>query len=95
MPKPVCAKCQCFYRPEKNGYAFIEGMPTQDGARRGKVDAHLWKPYKLWVGDLWKCPECEHLLVVGALGQIFEHYLPDFKATCEKLGANQLQVNDC
>lgn len=92
--KPICIPCQQFFRPEKNGFAFIEGMP-ESGARPGKVDAHLWKPYKLWSGDKWKCPGCGAEIVVGT-GQyaIREHFMPDFQDFVEKMGA-KYQVNDC
>lgn len=104
LVKPVCVKCKCFYRPEKNGYAFIEGMPNKQGhhaeAYRGNIRGtrhpEAWKPYKLWMGDLWKCPDCLHELVVGVIGgPISEHYMSDFKSKVERFGGAQLQVNDC
>ena len=55
----------------------------------------VWTPYKLWVGDLWKCPECFHEIVVGVAGPISEHYKPDFKEIVARIGGDQLQVNDC
>lgn len=94
--KPVCVKCQRFYRPEKNGYYFIEGMPTENSAHPGTEEPEKWKPYKLWVGDLWCCQGCGHELVVGVIGgPIAEHYQPRFGEAIETLGASQLQVNDC
>lgn len=94
--KPVCVPCQRFYRPKKNGYYFIEGMPNRTGALPGTVDAECWSPYKLWVGDLYECQGCGAKVVVG-VGQnrIAEHYEPDFKEQVKQLGADQLQVNDC
>ena len=97
--KPICVKCQCFYRPKKNGTYFIEGMPTgqaDDGpAPRGTVAPKRWKPYKLWVGDLWKCPLCSQEIIVGTpSGPISEHYKKDFKERCKELNA-ELQINDC
>jgi hypothetical protein len=61
---PICVPCQRFYRPEKNGYTFLEGMPIAN-APPGKEYAHAWKPYKLWRGDLWKCEGCGHLTIAG------------------------------
>ena len=52
--KPICAKCEVFFRPDENGTSFIEGFG--DGRR---------KPYKLWLGDRWKCPLCEAVIIVG------------------------------
>lgn len=113
--KPVCVACRCFLRPEKNGYAFIEGMPKgSDGLMldpqgrviidenhkpeniRGNRAPEAWKPYKLWRGDLWKCPDCDYELVVGVIaGPVREHYQTDFNEWVAVLGGEQLQVNDC
>jgi hypothetical protein len=101
MLKPVCVSCQCFYRPHRNGYFFTEMMPNgphhgPPEDRRGTKAPELWQPYKLWVGDLWQCPECAHELVVGVIaGPIAEHYQPDFNSLVERYGGNQLKVNDC
>jgi hypothetical protein len=103
--KPVCVKCQCFYRPKKNGYVFMEMMPsggdpaefrkTSFEERRGTKMPHLWQPYKLWRGDLWACPECEHETIVGvAYEPISEHYKPDF-ADAVKALPPQVVINDC
>ena len=94
--KPVCVKCQRFYRPEKNGYSFVEGMPIHGDVLPGTAEPEKWVPYKLWHGDLWECHGCGHQIVVGVIaGPVREHYMPDFKEMVEMLGAKQLQVNDC
>jgi hypothetical protein len=99
--KPVCVKCQCFYRAEHNGHFFTEMMPTglhhgPPEDRRGTKAPETWEPYKVWVGDLWKCPECQHEIVVGVVGgPVSEHYLPDFDSVMTRYGAGQLKVNDC
>jgi len=100
--KPVCVKCQCFYRPKRNGYVFLEMMPvgfedTTAEDRRGTKMPHLWQPYKLWRGDLWACPECEHETVVGVAWEpISEHYKPDFEERVKSCGGDKLlKVNDC
>lgn len=105
--KPVCVACRCFLRPEKNGYAFVEGMPnnlTVDRAAgelsadqiRGNRFPEAWSPYKLWRGDLWKCPDCGFLLVVGVIaGPVAEHYQVNFKQLVAHFEGDQLQVNDC
>lgn len=93
--KPVCVPCQRFYRPKTNGLSFIEGMPTGNGVQPGLRDPENWKPYKLWMGDLWACPDCGAEIVVGA-GQrpVAEHYQPDFQQQVTAHGA-VLQINDC
>lgn len=93
---PVCVKCQRFYRPIRNGFPFIEGMPI-GGSRvpPGTEAPHLWKPYKLWRGDLMECQGCGHQIVSGFARQpVAEHYMPHFGEAVEALGA-KLQVNDC
>jgi hypothetical protein len=96
MPKPICVECQCFYRPEKNGYFLTEMMPIHEGALRGKRGPESWEPYKIWVGDLWKCPDCGHLIVCGfGAGPVSEHYMPDFEKLRKELNADQLTINDC
>ena len=83
--KPICVDCGLFYRPAKNGTAFIEGMPVGDD----------WKPYKLWMGDLWQCQQCGHKLIVGVGAQpIAEHYQPDFAKISDSYNP-LLQVDDC
>lgn len=93
--KPICVPCERFMRPKKNGYYFLEGMPVVERPARGK-GAEGWKPYKLWVGDLWECPTCHYQLVSGvAMNPIAEHYQADFKQQVEAFGAGRLLVKDC
>lgn len=92
--KPICVPCQRFYRPKENDFAFVEGMPTH-GAKPGHEEADKWRPYKLWLGDLWECKGCGAQIVVGTGQQpVSEHYKPDFASRVENFGA-KLQVNDC
>lgn len=94
--KPICVKCQRFYRAKKNGFYFIEGMPTTDEALPGTEAPHHWTPYKIWTGDLWECLGCGHELVSGVgRAPVGEHYQPDFSERVARLNADQLQVNDC
>jgi len=97
MQKPVCTKCQRFYKPEKNGYYFLEGMPSGPWvAEPGTAHPEQWKPYKLWCGDLWKCHGCQHTIIIGALHPIAEHFEFDFAKTVRVCaGDSPLQVNDC
>lgn len=97
--KPICVKCQRFYRMVKSGFYFIEAMPVAGGdgpAEPGTAEPHRWTPYKVWAGDKWQCEGCGHELVKGT-GRLplSEHFKPDFAATVERLDAAQLQVNDC
>lgn len=99
MPKPACPSCRCFYRPKTNGFAFVEGMPNgsanPDANIRGNRAPGAWQPYKLWLGDLWECPDCLAQVIVGTgCGPVAEHYQPEFKTAVAHYGAT-VQVNDC
>ena len=91
MPKPICVKCQLFFKPKKNGVYFEEGMPS------GKDIAGepIWEPYKLWACDLWECRGCGNQIIFG-FGQnpVAEHYQPEY---AEKILTHppMLRVNDC
>lgn len=94
MPKPACPKCLCFFKPKKNGFAWIEGMPL-DGAQRGLREPENWCPYKLWQSDLWECPDCQAQIIVGhGANPVSEHYKDNFKEQISAFGAT-LQINDC
>lgn len=76
--RPVCAPCQRFFRCEKTGYYFIEAMPVAgvDRPEPGTVSPEHWTPYKVWVGDLWRCEGCGAQVVVGvARSPLSEHYM--------------------
>ena len=95
MMKPICVPCGLFYRPKKNGFSFLEGMPNSNRTPSGKEHADLWRDYKLWQGDLWECRGCGHQIIVGVgAAPISEHYLPDF-AERVKSRAPAFRVNDC
>ena len=85
--KPVCVDCRQFFHPEKNGIYFEEGMPADDSS--------AWKPYKLWIGDLWRCHGCGKSIVVGVPPfPISEHYLADYAEQCRRYDP-QFRVDDC
>lgn len=93
--KPICVRCQRFYRPKKTGLAFIEAMPKQNKAEPGTSQPELWKPYKLWRGDLWECQGCGHQAISGVgWAPVSEHYLPEFTDKCTAYNA-EIQINDC
>ena len=64
--RPVCIKCNCELRPDKNGV--------------GVLDMADFGPAELYDADLWKCPRCG-IEVVGGFGinAISAHYEPDFQ----------------
>lgn len=94
--KPVCAPCRRFFRPKRNGFYFIEGMPTVNDAKPGNAEPEKWKPYKLWQGDLWECPDCNSTIVVGTgMRPVAVQHQEDFPEKLVSFGATQLQVNDC
>lgn len=72
MPKMVCVKCQCAFRPEVNGTVVIE-MAS-------------FGPYKIWEADTWKCPGCG-VEVVSGFGHrhIKEHYEAGFNELLHKI----------
>lgn len=82
------------------GINFIEGMPGPTGGLPPPVpgldEAHRWQPYKLWVGDLYACEGCGAEILSGfGSSRIAEHYEQGFTEEVKRLGADQLQVNDC
>lgn len=93
--KPICVKCQRFYRPHKTGRWFAEGMPIRNGAPPGNGAPEQWRPYKVWIGDEWQCQGCGHLIIVGTgHNPVAERYEEQkFNAALE--AADYLQVNDC
>jgi len=94
--KPICVPCQRFFKIKKTGFYFIEGMPRDNDTLPGTKEPENWKPYKVWVGDLWECQDCGSKVVVGCGGgPLAEHYETDFLEQVRCLNADQLQVNDC
>lgn len=96
--KPICVPCQRFFRVKQNGFYFIEAMPVYNERHPlpGTAEPAKWTPYRLWVGDRWECEGCGAVIVSGVgLGPIAEHYQPEFAERIQRLGADQLQVNDC
>jgi hypothetical protein len=85
--KPICMKCRKFYRPKRNGTYFTEMMPGLSGG---------WRPYKIWMGDLWICKGCGHEIIVGVgRDPLCEHYEDMFKELREGTRADEIEINDC
>jgi hypothetical protein len=94
--KPVCVKCQRFFRIKKTGFYFVEAMPTVNGATPGTSAPELWKPYKLWASDKWECQGCGAIILSGfGIAPICVNHEDDFAAKVKSFGGGQLQVNDC
>jgi hypothetical protein len=95
--KPICVKCQRFYRPKKNGTSFVEMKPRGGSALAppGVEAPGTCEPYKLWMGDLWECRGCGHELIVGT-GQlpISQDFHPDFQKQIKDWRA-EIKINDC
>jgi len=83
---------------KKQGFYFIEAFPKPGENRpaAGTQEPDKWRPYKVWVGDLWECKGCGTTILAGfGDGPIAEHYQPTFQETVRRLNASQFQVNDC
>ena len=90
MPKPVCAKCQRFFRPLRNNVEVLENRPAENGAAPGLEAPESWEPYKLWFADAWQCPGCGVVIVTGFARQPYwEHYQGPMPAAVPYV------VNDC
>jgi hypothetical protein len=95
MLKPVCVPCRRFFRVEEVGFVFTESMPAVRGAPPGNTAPEKWTPYKIWAGDLWKCPGCGATIVIGSGARpISEHFEPDFGEKAKRYGDDQLRIND-
>jgi hypothetical protein len=76
-------------------------MPKVGSGRalRGNREPEKWQPYKLWMADLWSCPECGFEIICGTgASPISEHYSPDFAGEIEAVsreGKLKVKVNDC
>lgn len=95
--KPICVSCHRFYRPKENGFRFIEGMPKSSDVRpkSGLEEPGAWKPYKVWVGDLWECQGCGSEVIVGTGNvPLSEHFRPGFDSHVQDADRG-FQVNDC
>lgn len=99
--KPVCISCERFMRPVHNGRYFLEGIPVRNGALSGKAEPESWKPYKLWSGDAWACPDCGAQIIIGTgRAPLSEHYLPSFDEKCQHYasinrGKPLVLIKDC
>ena len=64
--RPVCVKCLCEMRPERNGMVVL--------------DTNANDPYELWSSDVWICPKCGIEVAGGFANKpISAHFEPDFQ----------------
>ncbi len=91
--KPVCVPCGLFYKHARSGVYFIEGMPKTSAPHDLPRDPEQWKPYKVWVSDLYECRGCGNQILVGMpAGPTAEHYQDGFSDWVERA---TVTVNDC
>jgi hypothetical protein len=65
MPQLICVPCARFLKPKKVG-VLAEELTTDQ------------QPYKIWLADLYACPECGVEIVTGfGAHPISEHYRQD------------------
>lgn len=97
MPKPICVPCRRFFRPHRNGRTFVEAKPKGGGMAPPGLEApEAWEPYKLWMGDLWRCPGCGSEIIVGVgLEPISQDFHPDFEKQIEGWCGAEITINDC
>ena len=70
--RPVCVKCRCEMRPEKNDFIVEEMADTE-------------QPYRVWSTDKWRCPSCLTEIVIGFAKEPWsEHYKPDYPKIAEQ-----------
>lgn len=72
MTKLVCSKCEVELLIAKSGVAVIEHAS--------------FGPYKLWMADEWRCPNCGATIIAGFGDKAAsEHYQPSFVGTLASL----------
>lgn len=97
MPKPICVPCRRFFRPHRNGTAFVEAKPRGGYLAPPGLEApEAWEPYKLWIGDLWRCAGCGQEIIVGT-GRVplSQDYHTDFEAQIASRDGAKITINDC
>lgn len=91
----ACVKCQRNFKIKSNDVLVEEGMPS--GMKDGQGTSP-WRPYKLYLGDLYECDRCGTQLVITAINPIKEHFMEDyeeFKEYYRALGRLLPMVEDC
>ena len=98
MTKPICVPCERFMRPKKNGVSWLEMAPMSneaDGDDTRPVHRKGWRAYKLWMADLWHCPDCHHEVIVGhGRDPIAMQHEEDFSRVLDSYSPT-LEIKDC
>ncbi len=93
--RPVCVKCQRYFKIKRNGVVVEEGMPTPP-LQDGKSDR--WVPYKLYMADLYECERCKGQLAITSGHQFSEHFEESYRSLKEgfqEAGLLLPMVEDC
>jgi hypothetical protein len=68
-------------------------MPVETAAEPGTIDPTAWKPYKVWMADLYECRACGHEIIASfAAHPVAENFEPRF---AEAMRYVTHTVNDC
>lgn len=96
MAHLACLKCKKFYRCIKNGYYFEEGMPGGSAIKEQIDPGTGWGPYKLFVGDLYECPDCKAQVITGWSNQpLAEHFQGDEYRKWRERVQPKVRIDDC
>lgn len=84
MHNPVCVKCECEMRIEKNDVRIVDHNSND-------------RPYQIWAADKWKCPKCGMEMVIGfgknAYADSWTNGILGFKELLETCIKNETVVN--
>ena len=71
-PGYACVGCKTYFRPRKNGVYVLETMEDYG------------TPYKIWMADLYECPDCGNQLITGyGANPVSEHFHAAFEEWLE------------
>lgn len=70
-----------------------EQMPIATSAEPGTIDPTAWRPYKIWMADLYECQSCGHQIIAGyGVAPACEQHEPRM---AEALKYVTHTINDC
>ena len=98
MQKPVCVRCQRFFKPSRTGRYWTEMKPKNGDASalRGTEAPDEWEFYKVWSGDEYTCSGCGTTIIIGhGQNPITQDYQPDHREVQKSFRADEVIVNDC
>ena len=86
MPKAVCVQCQCFLKIKKNDVRVVETFSP---------DGDTLEPYQVYHADLWECPVCHVVIVLGFGAEpVLQHWEDDFDKKLNQAGRPFFYAND-